>query len=144
MEMIAPLGPVYQAGTLSGNPLAMRAGLSTLPKLEAPGFYDALHAKALRLTEGLRSALQDAGVPGQVNLAGSSLTVFFTAEPIRNYADAKKSDTARFGAFFRGMLDRGIFLPPSQFEGLFVSAAHTDDDIDRTLAAARASIHGIR
>jgi glutamate-1-semialdehyde 2,1-aminomutase len=144
MQMIAPLGPVYQAGTLSGNPLAMRAGLSTLPKLEAPGFYDALNAKARRLSEGLRSALKDAGVPGQVNLAGSSLTLFFTDGPVRNYADAKKSDTARFGAFFRGMLGRGIFLPPSQFEGLFISAAHTDDDIDRTLVAARESIQAIR
>jgi glutamate-1-semialdehyde 2,1-aminomutase len=142
--MIAPLGPVYQAGTLSGNPLAMRAGLSTLPKLEAPGFYDALNRKTKRLAEGLRSALKDAGVPGQVNLAGSSLTLFFANATVRNYADAKKSDTARFGAFFRAMLDRGIFLPPSQFEGLFVSAAHTDDDIDRTLAAAHECLRAIR
>jgi glutamate-1-semialdehyde 2,1-aminomutase len=122
----------------------MRAGLSTLPKLEAPGFYDALNTKAQRLAEGLRNALTDAGISGQVNLAGSSLTLFFTTGPVRNYGDAKKSDTARFGAFFRGMLDRGVLLPPSQFEGLFVSAAHTDDDIDQTLAAARESIHAIR
>jgi glutamate-1-semialdehyde 2,1-aminomutase len=143
MELIAPLGPVYQAGTLSGNPLAMRAGLATLPKLEARGFYDALNQKAQRFAEGLRSALKEAGVPAQVNVAGSSLTLFFTDAPVRNYADAKKADTARFGAFFRAMLERGVFLPPSQFEGLFVSSAHTDDDIDRTLAAARESLSTI-
>jgi len=144
MEMIAPLGPVYQAGTLSGNPLAMRAGLATLPKLEAPSFYDALNRKAQWLAEGLRSALKEAAVLGQVNIAGSSLTIFFANAAVRNYADAKKSDTARFGAFFRAMLDRGIFLPPSQFEGLFVSAAHTDDDINRTLTAACEGLRAIR
>jgi len=141
MEMVAPLGPVYQAGTLSGNPLAMRAGLATLPKLEAPGFYEVLNAKAARLAEGLRSALREAGVAGQVNVVGSLLTLFFAPEPVRNYADAKKSDTARFGAFFGEMLKRGIFLPPSQFEALFVSAAHSDADIDATIAAARESLN---
>jgi len=140
MEMLAPLGPVYQAGTLSGNPLAMRAGLATLPKLEASGFYEALNAKTQRLAEGLRRALAESGVPGQVNVAGSLLTLFFTAEPVRDYAGAKKSDIARFGAFFRAMLDRGIFLPPSQFEAFFLSAAHTDADIDRTIDAARESL----
>ena len=144
MEMIAPLGPVYQAGTLSGNPLAMRAGLATLPQLDTPGFYDGLQHKTQRLAEGLRNALQEAGIPGRVNVAGSSLTLFFTDAPVHNYADAKKSDTARFGAFFRAMLDRGVFLPPSQFEGLFLSTAHTNDDIDRTLTAARESLRMIR
>jgi glutamate-1-semialdehyde 2,1-aminomutase len=143
MEMIAPLGPVYQAGTLSGNPLAMRAGLATLPKLELPGFYDDLNKKTQRLADGLRSALSDAHIPGQVNQAGSLLTLFFAAEPVRDYVGAKKSDTARFAAFFREMLDRGIFLPPSQFEALFVSAAHSDSDIDCTLAAARESLAAI-
>jgi glutamate-1-semialdehyde 2,1-aminomutase len=143
MDMIAPLGPVYQAGTLSGNPLAMRAGLATLPKLEAPGFYEALNRKAERLAQGLRAALGESGVPGQVNTAGSLLTLFFTGEPVRDYAAAKKSDTARFAAFFREMLGCGILLPPSQFEALFVSAAHTDDDIDRTLSAARASLQAV-
>jgi glutamate-1-semialdehyde 2,1-aminomutase len=137
MERVAPLGPVYQAGTLSGNPLAMRAGLATLPKLEAPGFYEGLNRRAQRLAEGLRDALQETGVPGQVNVAGSLLTLFFCEWPVRNYDDAKKSDTARFGKFFQEMLERGIFLPPSQYEALFVSAAHSDADIDRTLAAAR-------
>ena len=143
MEMVAPLGPVYQAGTLSGNPLAMRAGLATLPKLEARGFYDSLNRKAERLAEGLRKALGDARVPGQVNIAGSLLTLFFTTEPVRDYAGAKKSDTARFAAFFRAMLEHGIFLPPSQFEALFVSAAHTDVDIDATVAAAREAVAAI-
>jgi glutamate-1-semialdehyde 2,1-aminomutase len=143
METISPLGPVYQAGTLSGNPLAMRAGLATLAKLEAPVFYPALNKKALCLVEGLRKALRDSDVPGQVNAAGSLLTLFFTAEPVRNYSGAKKSDTARFAAFFTEMLKQGILLPPSQFEALFVSAAHTDEDIDRTLSAARESLRAL-
>jgi glutamate-1-semialdehyde 2,1-aminomutase len=143
METVAPLGPVYQAGTLSGNPLAMRAGLATLPKLAAPGFYDSLNEKSQRLADGFRSALSEAKIPGRVNVAGSLLTLFFTVDPVRDYADAKKSDTARFAAFFREMLERGIFLPPSQFEALFVSAAHTDADIDQAIAAARESLAAI-
>jgi glutamate-1-semialdehyde 2,1-aminomutase len=144
MERVAPLGPVYQAGTLSGNPLAMRAGLATLPKLEAEGFYEDVNRKALRLADGLRAALKDSGVAGQVNVAGSLLTIFFTDKPVKNYADAKKSDSTRFAAFFHGMLDRGIFLAPSQYEALFVSAAHTDADIDRTISAARETLESIR
>ena len=140
MERVAPLGPVYQAGTLSGNPLAMCAGLATLPKLEAPGFYDAVNRRTQRLAEGLRKALKESRVAGQVNVAGSLLTLFFCEQPVRNYDDAKKSDTKKFAKFFQGMLERGIFLPPSQYEALFVSAAHTDADIDRTIAAARESL----
>jgi glutamate-1-semialdehyde 2,1-aminomutase len=140
MDLIAPLGPVYQAGTLSGNPLAMRAGLTTLALLEDPVFYEPLTARAERLVNGLREAVSESGVPGQVNAAGSLITLFFAAEPIRDYASAKTSDTARFAAFFREMLTRGVFLPPSQFEALFVSAAHSDEDISRTLAAARESL----
>src|SRR5580700_4306314 len=140
MERVAPLGPVYQAGTLSGNPLAMRAGLATLPKLEAPKFYEDVNRRTQRLAEGLRKALKEATVPGQVNVAGSLLTLFFCDQPIKNYADAKKSDTAKFGKFFQAMLERGIFLPPSQFEALFVSAAHSEADIDRTITAARESL----
>jgi len=143
MELIAPLGPVYQAGTLSGNPLAMRAGLATLPKLEATGFYAALDEKAARLAEGLRAALAESDVQGQVNVAGSLLTLFFSSEPVQDYAGAKKSDTVRFARFFNEMLSRGIFLPPSQYEALFVSAAHTDQDIDHTIAAARESLSAI-
>jgi glutamate-1-semialdehyde 2,1-aminomutase len=144
MERVAPLGPVYQAGTLSGNPLAMRAGLATLPKLEAPGFYDAVNARTERLAEGLRAALRDSGIDGVVNVAGSLLTIFFAQGPIRNYADAKKSDTARFAAFFQDMLACGIFLPPSQYEALFVSAAHIDAEIDQTIEAANESLRAIK
>jgi glutamate-1-semialdehyde 2,1-aminomutase len=140
MERVAPLGPVYQAGTLSGNPLAMRAGLATLPKLEAPGFYDAVNRRTHRLAEGLRAALKETGVAGHVNVAGSLLTLFFSEQPVRNYEDAKKSDTRKFAGFFQQMLARGVFLPPSQYEALFVSAAHTDADIDRTIVAARESL----
>ena len=140
MERVAPLGPVYQAGTLSGNPLAMRAGLATLPKLEAPGFYEGVNRRTQRLAEGLGNALKESGVPGQVNVAGSLLTLFFCEHPVRNYDDAKKSDTTKFGKFFQEMLERGIFLPPSQYEALFVSAAHTDAEIDRTISAARESM----
>ena len=140
MERVAPLGPVYQAGTLSGNPLAMRAGLATQPKLEAPGFYDTMNRKTQRLAERFRNALKEVGIAGQVNVAGSLLTLFFCEHPVRNYDDAKKSDTKKFGKFFQEMLERGIFLPPSQYEALFVSAAHTDADIDRTIAAARESL----
>jgi glutamate-1-semialdehyde 2,1-aminomutase len=140
MERVAPRGPVYQAGTLSGNPLAMRAGLVMLPKLQAPGFYDDLNRKTKRLAEGLTAALQEAAIPGVVNIAGSLLTIFFSENPIYNYADAKKSNTARFGRFFQEMLRRGFFLPPSQYEALFVSAAHTDPEIDATIAAAHESL----
>jgi glutamate-1-semialdehyde 2,1-aminomutase len=143
MDMIAPLGPVYQAGTLSGNPLAMRAGLATLPKLEAKGFYSALDTKAARLADGLRSALAESGVHGHVNATGSLLTLFFAGTQVRDYTAAKKSDTTYFAAFFREMLAQGVLLPPSQFEALFVSAAHTEADIDRTIAAARACLRAI-
>jgi glutamate-1-semialdehyde 2,1-aminomutase len=144
MEMIAPLGPVYQAGTLSGNPLAMRAGLATLPRLESPGFYENLSRKSGRLGEGLRYALREAGLQGQVSVAGSLITLFFNDDAVLDYDDAKKSDTARFSAFFNEMLSRGVFIAPSQFEALFVSAAHTDNDIDRTVEAARDSLQAIK
>jgi len=143
MDQIAPQGPVYQAGTLSGNPLAMRAGLATLALLDDPEFYKPLNARSERLANGIRDALQQSGVPGQVNRAGSLLTLFFAAQPIRNYADAKRSDTTRFAGFFREMLAHGVLLPPSQFEAIFVSAAHSDEDISRTLAAVRESLKTI-
>jgi glutamate-1-semialdehyde 2,1-aminomutase len=144
MDMIAPLGPVYQAGTLSGNPLAMRAGLTTLPLLEGREFYSALSKKAERLAAGLRESATAAGVDCQVNAVGSLLTMFFTQEPVQNYGDAKKSNTKRFAAFFREMLGRGVLLPPSQFEALFVSSAHTDADIDCAIEAARESLRALR
>jgi glutamate-1-semialdehyde 2,1-aminomutase len=143
MQRIAPLGSVYQAGTLSGNPLAMCAGVAVLPLLEEPGFYESLNASAARLAAGLREALREAGVPGQVNEAGSLVTVFFRAQPMCDYGAAKKSDPRLFAAFFHEMLARGIFLAPSQYEALFVSAAHTPEDIRRTIEAARSSLQSM-
>lgn len=140
MQMVAPLGPVYQAGTLAGSPLAMRAGIETIRQLQAPGFYDALAQKAKRLAEGFRAALNDSGVAGQVNVAGSLLTLFFSAEPVTNYEVAKMCDTRRFARFFLEMLRRGILLPPSQFEALFISAAHGEQEIDHTIASCRESL----
>jgi glutamate-1-semialdehyde 2,1-aminomutase len=140
MNNVAPLGPVYQAGTLAGNPLAMRAGIAALKELSAPGLYEGISQKADILASGLRKALAEAKIPGQVNAIGSLATLFFAADPVRNYTDAKKSDTKRYARYFREMLDRGIFLAPSQFEAAFVSAAHTSEDIDRTLTAARESL----
>jgi glutamate-1-semialdehyde 2,1-aminomutase len=143
MEMVAPLGPVYQAGTLSGNPLAMRAGLATLPKLAVAGFYEELDRKSARLAEGLRAALKDSGVAGSVNAVGSLMTMFFTSDAVKDYAGAKKSDTGMYAAFFREMLERGVFIAPSQFEALFVSAAHSDADIERTIVAVGESLRSI-
>ena len=144
MEQVAPVGPVYQAGTLSGNPLAMRAGIETLKRLAVHGFYESLDRKAKILADAMGQALSDAGIAGQVARAGSLLTLFFTASPVENYAAAKKSDTRRFASFFNEMLRRRILLPPSQFEALFVSAAHTEDDMRRTGAACRESLATIR
>jgi glutamate-1-semialdehyde 2,1-aminomutase len=139
MAMVAPEGPVYQAGTLSGNPLAMAAGIATLKLLEEPGFYDLLDARAERLAEGLSTAARHAEVDLQVNLVGSMLTPFFTALPVTDYASAKTADTGRHAAFFHTLLNAGVYLPPSQFEAAFVSAAHTDADIDQTIEAAGAA-----
>jgi glutamate-1-semialdehyde 2,1-aminomutase len=140
MNHVAPLGAVYQAGTLAGNPLAMRAGIATLKQLTRPGLYEGINEHARRLAEGLRHALAETGIPGQVNATGSLATLFFTAEPVRNYSEAKRSDAKRYARFFREMLDRGIFLAPSQFEAAFISAAHSSEDISRTIAAARDSL----
>ncbi len=140
MDRVAPLGPVYQAGTLSGNPLAMSAGIASLDLLAAPGFYESLDARAKRLGDGIAAAVRETGVPATAVRVGSLLTLFFSGEPVQNYAGAKKCDTRRFAAFFRAMLERGIFIAPSQFEALFVSSAHTDGDIDRTIAACRESL----
>jgi glutamate-1-semialdehyde 2,1-aminomutase len=139
MNYVAPLGPVYQAGTLAGNPLAMRAGIATLKQLTRPGFYEGIGEQSHRLVEGLREALAERGIAGQVNATGSLATLFFTAQPVRDYSDAKRSDTKQYARFFREMLDRGVFLAPSQFEALFVSAAHTSENVKRTIAAARDS-----
>ncbi len=143
MNHVAPLGPVYQAGTLAGNPLAMRAGIAALKQLSKTDPYDEMTQLARRLVFGLRSELADAGIAAQINAIGSLATIFFSAGPVRNYADAKRSDTKRYARFFREMLDRGIFLAPSQFEATFISAAHTSADIDSTLGAAHESLRAI-
>jgi len=143
MEMIAPLGPVYQAGTLSGNPLAMAAGIVTLRALQDTALYERLEIGALYLADGLRRAAEEAEVPVRINRAGSLLTMFFSGTDVTDFTTAKRSDTARYAAYFRGILDRGIFLAPSQFEAMFVSTAHTDADIAATIEAARESVLAI-
>jgi glutamate-1-semialdehyde 2,1-aminomutase len=136
MSSVAPEGPVYQAGTLSGNPLAMAAGAAVLDGLAAAGSYEALEARGARLEAGLRAAAVEAGVAVTLNRVGSMLTVFFCEGPVENYADAKRSDTARFARFFHGLLERGVYWPPGQFEAAFVSLAHGEAEIDVTLRAA--------
>jgi len=141
MDRVAPLGPVYQAGTLSGNPLAMSAGIASLDLLAAAGFYEALEARSKRLGDGITAALHETGAPATAVRVGSLLTLFFSRDAVTDYAAAKKCDTKRFAEFFRAVLDRGILIAPSQYEALFVSAAHTDADIDRTLAIFRESLN---
>jgi glutamate-1-semialdehyde 2,1-aminomutase len=136
MATVAPEGPVYQAGTLSGNPLAMAAGAALLDLLARPGIYDALEARSARLEDGLRRAARDAGATVRINRVGSMVTVFFCAGPVVDYATAKTSDTKRFGRFFHAMLERGVYLPPAQFEAAFVSLAHGEAEIDLTVTAA--------
>ena len=135
MATVAPEGPVYQAGTLSGNPLAMAAGCAVLDRLEPP-VYATLEARSARLEEGLRRAAREASVTVAINRVGSMVTVFFCAGPVVDYASAKASDTRRFGRFFHAMLERGVYLPPAQFEAAFVSLAHGDAEIDLTVRAA--------
>ena len=136
MGHIAPQGPVYQAGTLSGNPVAMAAGIATLKEIRQPGFYDALDEKAERLTAGLRSSAEQAGIEVTVDRVGSMAGLFFTGREVKNFEDAKKSDLEIFSTYYRGMLQRGIYLAPSQFEALFVSSAHNNRYIDQTIRAA--------
>ncbi|HET9626816.1 MAG TPA: glutamate-1-semialdehyde 2,1-aminomutase [Kofleriaceae bacterium] len=140
MQKLAPLGPVYQAGTLSGNPLAMAAGCKAMEILGRPGTYERLELLGKRLGDGLLAAAQAAKIPAVMNRVGSMLTLFFSAGPVTDYATAKGADTARFATFFRNMRDRGVFLPPSQFEAMFVSLAHSEADIDAIVAAAHASL----
>ena len=139
MGLIAPDGPVYQAGTLSGNPLAVAAGLATLRTLEARPPYETLERRAAALADGLAGAAKAAGAGVTINRAGSMLTVFFTEGPVTDYASAARSDTRRYAAFFRACLREGVMLAPSQFEAAFVSAAHTDRDIELTVERARAA-----
>jgi glutamate-1-semialdehyde 2,1-aminomutase len=134
MEQIAPSGPIYQAGTLSGNPLAMTAGLETLKQL-TPQSYKDFARKADQLEEGISRAAKENNIPYTFNRAGSMIGFFFTNEPVVNYETAKSSDLELFAEYYRGMADEGIFLPPSQFEGLFLSTAHTEEDIEQTVRA---------
>lgn len=143
MEQVAPLGGVYQAGTLSGNPLAMAAGVETLSLLQAPGFYADLEAKGQRLADGLVEAAAASRVSAHTNRVGSMLTTFFTGVAVTDYATAKTSDTKRYGVFFRAMLTRGVSLAPSQFEAAFVSAAHSAEDLDATVAAVREALAAV-
>jgi glutamate-1-semialdehyde 2,1-aminomutase len=137
MSMVAPSGPMYQAGTLSGNPLAMTAGIKTLELLQKPGTYEYLEKITHKLSQGLLQVAKETGH----SVCGGSISamfgMFFTGGPVHNYEDAKKADTAKFGRFHRGMLERGVYLAPSQYEAGFTSLAHTDADIDRTLAIAK-------
>jgi glutamate-1-semialdehyde 2,1-aminomutase len=144
MEHIAPQGPVYQAGTLSGNPLAMAAGIATLTQLKEPGFYDNLDEKAGRLAAGLEKAGKKAGINIMVDRVGSMLGLFFTDRSVMNFDDAKTSDLKMFSAYYNGMLQKGVYLAPSQFEALFVSSAHDIEHIDATIKAASEVMDGLR
>jgi glutamate-1-semialdehyde 2,1-aminomutase len=137
MEQLAPLGPVYQAGTLSGNPIAMTAGLKNLEILSRPGFFDAVSTKTTDLVEGLLDQARAAGIPMTANHLGGMFGIFFTdAERVTNFAQVTACDIDRFKRFFHGMLDEGVYLAPSAFEAGFVSIAHGDEDIEATLEAA--------
>jgi len=140
MERVAPLGAVYQAGTLSGNPLAVAAGLATLRALEDPAVYVRLEALGARVEAAIREAAGAAGVPVTINRVGSMLTTFFTPGPVTDYASAKRADTARYARYFHAMLERGVFLAPSQFEAAFVSLAHSDADLAQAATATAESM----
>ncbi|HET6435533.1 MAG TPA: glutamate-1-semialdehyde 2,1-aminomutase [Xanthomonadaceae bacterium] len=144
MRQIAPSGPVYQAGTLSGNPVAMAAGLAMLGLVQAPGFHEALEATTHRLCDGLEAAAREAGVPFTTQRVGGMFGLFFSATPVDTYAQAIACDTAAFNRFFHAMLERGVYLAPSAFEAGFVSSAHGEDEIARTLAAARDAFRAAR
>lgn len=143
MLHVAPAGPMYQAGTLAGNPLAMRAGIETLKLLQVPGTWDALERNAALLEAGLRAAAADAGVPTRTQRVGTMFTTFFTDQPVTNWASAKTADTKRFGAFFQGMLEAGVYLAPSQFEAGFLSTAHGEAEIKATVEAAGRVLKGL-
>jgi glutamate-1-semialdehyde 2,1-aminomutase len=143
MQMVAPAGPVYQAGTLSGNPLAMTAGIATLKLLDEPGQYQELERKSARLAEGIAEAAHRGGVPIYQTRVGSMFCTFFTSRPVSDYASARTSDTRAFARFFQAMLAGGVYLAPSQFEAGFMSLAHSDGDIAATIEAAHAAMRAI-
>ena len=140
MERVAPLGDMYQAGTLSGNPLAVSAGVATLSELQRPGVYEQIDRLAVRLTDGISAAFRDAEVPGTVNRVGSMFTGFFNPGPVESLAQVEQSDTARYGRYFHALLERGVYIAPSQFEAGFVSTAHTEADIDVTIERVREAL----
>ena len=140
MSQIAPQGSVYQAGTLSGNPIAMAAGIATLEQLQKEGVYEALAENSDRLAAGLADAARKAGVPARVDHVGSMLGMFFTDQEVSNFDDAKTCDLEQFARFYQGMRQEGIYIAPSQFEVLFLSAAHTDEAIDTTIRAAQRAL----
>jgi glutamate-1-semialdehyde 2,1-aminomutase len=142
MDTISPVGPVYQAGTLSGNPVAMTAGIATLEILRDGNIYKTLEEKSKRLAAGMEKACKDAGIPAYHTRLGSMLCTFFTDQPVTDYATAKKCDTKRYAKFFHGMLERGFYFAPSQFEAVFVSMAHGEKEIDATVDAFREVIKG--
>ena len=145
MEKVAPLGPVYQAGTLSGNPLAVAGGLAMLRTLRGtPGLYESLDAKGARLQEGIAAAAEKAGVPVTINRIGSMFTVFFNPNPVTDFDGASACHTERFARFFRGLLERGVYLPCSQFEAAFASTAHTEAQLDEAIAAAQDVLHELK
>jgi len=144
MDRVAPDGDVYQAGTLAGNPLAMRAGIAMLKGLRAPGVYATLERLSAGLARGLEAAAEESGTPARVTRVGSLLTLFFSSHDPVDWASASRSDTRRYAAYFRRMLERGVYLAPSQYEALFVSLAHTDRQIESTIATARDSLKGMR
>ena len=143
MDHMAPSGPIYQAGTLSGNPLAVEAGLATLEILSRPGAYKKLEKLASKLGDGLIEAARMAGIPSYHTRVGSMMCMFFSDDPVNNYEDALKCNTERYGKYFHEMLKRGVYLAPSQFEAAFVSLAHTEKDIEKTLRAAEQSLFEI-
>ncbi len=143
MDRLAPDGPVYQAGTLSGNPLAVAAGIATMGEISKDGFYPVLESRASALQRGLLDAASSARVPAAINRVGSMMTLFFTGDEVTGYGSARGADAGRYGSFFRAMREEGVNLPPSQFEAWFVSAAHSDDDIERTVVAARSALSAI-
>lgn len=143
MEQVAPEGPVYQAGTLSGNPLAMRAGAATLEILRRAGTYERLEAVAAGLEAGLKEGAARRGIPLTVNRIASMMTLFFMDGPVTDFASAARADTAAYARFFQAMLERGVMLPPSQFEAWFISLAHDEKLIEHTLRAAWESLEAI-
>ena len=144
MHQVSPLGPMYQAGTLSGNPLGMAAGIATLAICKEPGFYESLHEKAVRLCDGFWGAASTAGIAVQIGSTGGMFGMMFSEKPVQNFDDAQAGDHDAYSKFFHAMLDRGVWLPPSGYEAMFISAAHDDASIEEIIAAARESFLAIR